>query len=161
MRLIRPLAIAEETTTPCAREGTLYSAAYFAAPVTFARPSMREVGLPRGLLTVMTLSLLLDSLVRLRLRSPARRLRQRAHDRAARQLDLEIIVAEAARIPQHGLRRAQEIFRRRRRAAELRFSGGVAPRLVRYTAKRETCLLDRAALDIETGRDRHQSECIG
>ena len=27
--------------------GTLYSAAYFAAPVTFARPSTREVGLPR------------------------------------------------------------------------------------------------------------------
>ena len=46
--LMRPLAMAEVTTTPCARPGTLYSAAYFAAPVTFARPSMREVGLPNG-----------------------------------------------------------------------------------------------------------------
>src|SRR5438270_11516510 len=47
MRVIRPLAIADETIKPCARPGTLYSAAYLAAPVTLARPSMREVGLPK------------------------------------------------------------------------------------------------------------------
>src|SRR5215510_3337933 len=161
MRLMRPLAMADETTTPCAREGTLYSAAYFAAPVTFARPSMREVGLPRGLVTVMALPLLPDPLVRLRLRSPARRLRQRAHDAAPRQLDLEVVVAESARTPQHGLGRAREALPRRCRAVELRFGFTVAPRLVRHSAECEARLLDRAALDIETDRDRHQSERIG
>ena len=35
-----------EMTQPWARLGTLYSAAYFAAPVTLARPSTRLVGLP-------------------------------------------------------------------------------------------------------------------
>jgi hypothetical protein len=46
MDLIRPFAIALETTTPWARSGALYSAAYFAAPVTFARPSTRLCAVP-------------------------------------------------------------------------------------------------------------------
>src|SRR5262245_45008478 len=101
MRLTRPLAIVAETTNPCARPSTLYSAAYLAAPVTLARPSMREVGLPRWLVAVMAPSCLLsgacsyrrtgshpgsrpgqaspehalsDPFVGLRLRGPARRL---------------------------------------------------------------------------------------
>jgi hypothetical protein len=48
----------------------------------------------------MMLSRLPDALVCLRLRGPARRLHQRAHDAAARQLDLEVVVAEAARTAQ-------------------------------------------------------------
>src|SRR6185437_6708992 len=63
MRLIRPLATVAETTTPCARPGTLYSAAYFAVPVTFARPSTREVGLPRWLVAVMAPSRLAPTFV--------------------------------------------------------------------------------------------------
>ena len=47
MRLMRPLAIVDVTTKPYARPGTLYSAAYFATPVTLARPSTRDVGLPQ------------------------------------------------------------------------------------------------------------------
>src|SRR5919108_1427345 len=101
MRLIRPLAIADETTNPCAKPGTLYSAAYLALPVTFARPSMREVGLPKWLVAVMALCRLLDAFVGLRLRGPARRLRQGTKHAAPRQLDLEVVVAEAARISQH------------------------------------------------------------
>src|SRR5262249_53513826 len=101
MRLIRPLAIAEETTKPCARPGTLYSAAYFAAPVTFAWPSMRDVGLPGWLVAVIALSRLSDPLVRSRLRRPARRLRQCSNDAAPRQLDFEVVVAGAVRVPQH------------------------------------------------------------
>src|SRR5438874_11275543 len=46
MLAIRPLAMREATTQPWARPDTLYSAAYFAAPVTFARPSTREVAMP-------------------------------------------------------------------------------------------------------------------
>src|SRR5882672_9337370 len=121
MCLIRPLAMADDTTTPCARPGTLYSAAYFAAPVTFARPSMREVGLPRMLVALMMLSPSRDPLVRLRLRGAARGLRQRTQHAAPRQLDLEVVVAEAARIAQHRVGRARKALPRRRRSLELRF----------------------------------------
>src|SRR5205807_178247 len=51
--LMRPLAMADDTIKPCARPGKLYSPAYFAAPVTFSRPSMREVDLPRYVVAVM------------------------------------------------------------------------------------------------------------
>src|SRR5262245_9537199 len=98
---MRPLAMADESTTLCAREGTLYSAAYFAAPVTFARPSMREVGRPRRLLKLIAFSRSSDPLVRLRLRFTGCRLGERTHDGAAGDLDLEIVVTEAARITQH------------------------------------------------------------
>ena len=46
MWVMRPLAIVEQTMLAWARPGTLNSAAYFAAPVTLARPSMRDVGVP-------------------------------------------------------------------------------------------------------------------
>src|SRR6266849_5908982 len=160
MCLIRPLAMPDETTNPCARPGTWYSPAYFAAPVTFARPSTREVGLPIWLVTVMPVSRSFDPLVRLRLRGPARRLRQRAHDAAPRQLDLEIVMPEAARIAQHGLGRPQEILRRWRRSVEPCLGFTVAPWLVRDPAEREPRLLDRAGLDIEPDRDRHEGERI-
>jgi hypothetical protein len=46
MCTMRPLAMLDVTTLPWARPGALYSAAYFAAPVTLARPSTRDVAVP-------------------------------------------------------------------------------------------------------------------
>jgi len=46
MRSMRPLAIVDVTTLACARPGVLNSAAYFAAPVTLAGPSTRDVAVP-------------------------------------------------------------------------------------------------------------------
>ena len=46
IRRMRPRAIAEVMTKPCTRPARLYSAAYFAVPVTLTRPSTREVGTP-------------------------------------------------------------------------------------------------------------------
>jgi hypothetical protein len=46
MRAMRPLAIVDVTTLAYARPGVLNSAAYFAAPVTLARPSTRDVAVP-------------------------------------------------------------------------------------------------------------------
>src|SRR6266508_941676 len=103
---------------------------------------------------------LTDPLVRLRLRGAARRLRQRAQDAAPRQLDLEVVVAEAARISQHGFGRVQEALPRCRRSVELRFGFTVAPGLVGYSAEREARLLDRAALDIEANCNRYEGERI-
>jgi hypothetical protein len=45
-RVICPRATALDATQPYARLETLYSAAYFAAPVTLARPSTRLIGFP-------------------------------------------------------------------------------------------------------------------
>src|SRR3954469_23002979 len=99
-------------TKPCARSGTLYSPAYLAAPVTFARPSTREVGLPRRVFVgVIALSGSLDPLIGLRLRRGARCLRQRAHDGPPRQFDLEIVVAKAARLAQNHLGCRGEVVR--------------------------------------------------
>src|SRR5262245_66000232 len=97
----------------------------------------------------MALSRSLDSLVRLRLRSSPRRLGQRTQDAAPRQLDLEVVVAEAARVSQHGLSRMQEVFARRPRSVELRLGLTVAPRFVRDAAERQARLLDRVALHFE------------
>src|ERR1051326_5650342 len=156
MRATRPLAMAEVMTNPCARPGTLYSAAYLAAPMTLARPSTREVAMPR-----IVTGLSPDAFVRLRLRRAGRGLRERAHDRAARQLDLEIVVAEAARLAQEDLRRARKTLARRRRAGEGLFRRAVAPRLVRHPAERKPRRFNSAAFDLQRGRDRYQREGVG
>src|SRR5690349_7107408 len=80
MRRIRPFAIVDDTTLAYARPGVLNSAAYFAEPVTFARPSARETGLP-----IYAMFRSRDFLVGLRLLRAARGLRQRADNRSARQ----------------------------------------------------------------------------
>jgi hypothetical protein len=46
MRAMRPLAMMDVTTLACARPVVFYSPAYFAAPVTLARPSTRDVAAP-------------------------------------------------------------------------------------------------------------------
>src|SRR5712671_5054292 len=108
----------------------------------------------------MALSLLLDPLVRLRLRGSARRLRQRAQNAAPRQLDLEVVVSEALGSSQNGFGRPHEGLARCRRPAELRFGFVVAPRLVRDSAERQARFLDRAVRDIKTDRDRYQGERV-
>src|SRR5262249_57484751 len=72
----------------------------------------------------------------------------------------EVVVAEAARVPQHGVSGTHEVFARGRRSVELRFGLTVAPRLVRDAAERQTRLLDRVALDFEADRDGYQGERI-
>src|SRR6516165_1649202 len=108
----------------------------------------------------MALSPLLDPLIRLRLRGSPRRLGQRTQDATPRQLDLEVVVAEAVRVSQHGLSCTQEIFARGRRSVELRYGLTVAQRLVRDAAERQARLLDRVALDLEADRDGYQGERI-
>ncbi len=46
MRVMRPFVIVAATMLAWARPGVLNSAAYFAAPVTFAMPSTRDVAVP-------------------------------------------------------------------------------------------------------------------
>src|SRR5947209_15987529 len=108
----------------------------------------------------MALSPSLDPLIRLRLRLPARRLGERTHDAAAGELDLEIIVTEAARSAQHNVGGTRKALPRRWRAGELRLGCAIAPRLVGNSAEREPRLLDGFALDLEANRDRHQGKRI-
>src|SRR5262249_18473879 len=123
IRLMRPLAMLDVTTAACASPCVLYSAAYFAAPVTFARPSMRDVGVP----IYVTISP--DLLVRLRLRSALRGLRQRANDAAACKLDLEGIVRVAARLAQQHVGCAREARSIGRLSPQRRLRRRIAPRL--------------------------------
>src|SRR6202023_1483750 len=187
MRLMRPLAMADDTTEPCARAGTLYSPAYLAAPVTFSRPSMREVGLPRYVVPVMrtpavslplpagvpsgevtqaatprdTLSAaLFNTLVRLRLRSAARGLSERTHNRAPGQLDLEVVVAKPAGVSQHGIGRAREALAGCARSPQLSLRRGITPGLVRDPAERETRVPDGVIVELETGSNGNEREGI-
>src|SRR5947209_7146242 len=103
----------------------------------------------------MALSRLLDPLVSLRLRLPPRRLVQRTHDAAPCQLDLEVVVAEAARLAQHDLRGPQEALPRCRSSPQLCFGFAVAPGLVRDAAQREARLLDGSPFDFKPDRNRN------
>src|SRR3977135_583281 len=90
---------------------------------------------------------LTNPFVRLRLWGPARRLCQRAQNAAPCQLDLEVVVAEAARIAQDGIGGAQEALPRCRRPTQQRLGFTVAPRLVRDNAAREPRLPALGAFD--------------
>src|SRR5262249_38596968 len=125
-RAMRPLAIVAHTTLPWRRPATLWSAAYLAAPVTFARPSMRAVAVP--MYRAMAVSG--DLLAGLRLRCAACRLRQRADDGPARQLDLERVVRESPGVAQHEIGRGTERRLGRSLVPERCLGLGVAPRLV-------------------------------
>src|SRR5260370_1348861 len=78
-----------------------------------------------------------DLLVRLRLRRALRGLRERAHDAAARELDLEGIVRVASRLSEPHVRHAGKGRAMGRLSAQRRFRRGMAPRLVRNAAQRE------------------------
>src|SRR5688572_2032537 len=101
-----------------------------------------------------------DLLVGLRLRRTARRLRQRADDRPAREIDFERVVPEALGFAQDQI---GGLYKRRLAggtAAKRRLGPRVAPGLVCDTAERETRLFDDAALELEADRDGYQRERI-
>src|SRR5436309_16112197 len=102
-----------------------------------------------------------DFLVCLRLRRALRRLRQRTHNRAARQFDLEIVMSVTFGATQRCVGSLLEARLRCRLSAQCRFGGPVAPRLMRDSAKRQTRLLDAAAVEFEHRRNRHQREGAG
>src|SRR6266542_6023301 len=103
----------------------------------------------------------LYALVRLRLRGAARRLCEGAQDGTARQLDLEIVVAETACALQQHLGRVRKSLAVRRLAGELRFRLAAAPRLVGDAAERDARLLDVVAIKLEADRDGDQRERAG
>src|SRR5262249_24911698 len=102
-----------------------------------------------------------DLLVGLRLRGGTRRLRDRAHNAPARQVDLEGVVPEALGVAQNEIRGLGERRLAGRLSPKLSFGLCVAPRLMCDAAKRKTRLLDGVAVKLEANRDRYQRECIG
>src|SRR3954471_23582604 len=97
---------------------------------------------------------------RLGLRRAARRLRERAHEAAAREIDLEGVVLVTFCIAQQHVRRAGECCGIGRLPLQDRFSPRIAPRLVRHTAEREPRLLDGVAIELEPDGGRDQGERI-
>ena len=85
MAVMLPLAIVADTTTPYTMPTGACSAAYFAFPVTFSRPSTRLMALPMPIRVVTFMMVpLCDAFVGLRLRRGVCRLAQRPHDRLPR-----------------------------------------------------------------------------
>src|SRR6185312_4320710 len=97
---------------------------------------------------------------RLGLRRAACRLRERAHEAAAREIDLEGVVLIASGIAQQHVRRAGECCGSGRLSLQDRFSLRIAPRLVRHTAECEPRLLDGVAVELEPDRGRDQGKRI-
>src|SRR5258705_4214062 len=97
---------------------------------------------------------------RLGLRRAARCLCERAHEAAAREIDLEGVVLVASGIAQQHVRGAGECCGIGRLSAQDRFSARIAPRLVRHTAEREARLLDGVAIELEPDPGRDQGERI-
>ena len=102
-----------------------------------------------------------DPLVHLRLGRASRRLFQSAYDRAPAKLDLEVVVALAFGIAQHGFGRAGERRLGGRFAHQQLLGLSIAPRLVGDAAERDPRLGDAAVGDAKRGRDRDQRKRIG
>src|SRR5690349_8714476 len=97
---------------------------------------------------------------RLGLRRAARGLRERAHEGAAREIDLEGVVLVASGLAQQHIRRAGERHGVGRLSLQDRFGTRIAPWLVRDATKCEPGFLDRVAIELEPDRDRDQGERI-
>jgi len=101
-----------------------------------------------------------DTFVRLRLRCPVHRLRERAHDAAPRQFDFETILARAMCIAQNRVGCSRESVPRGGGPAQLFFGSAIAPWLVGNATERDACLFDNAAFDLESRCDREQCKGI-
>src|SRR5215831_11567801 len=102
-----------------------------------------------------------DLLVGLRLRGGTRRLRERAHNGPAREVDLEGVVPKALGVAQNEICGLGERRLVGRLSPQLSFGLGIAPRLVCDAAKRKARILDGVAVKLEANRDRYQRKCIG
>src|SRR5258705_3294372 len=97
---------------------------------------------------------------RLGLRRAARCLCERAHEAAAREIDLEGVVLVASGLAQQHVRRAGECCGIGQLPVQGGFSPWIAPRLVRHAAEREPRLLDGVAIELEPDRNLDQGERI-
>src|SRR3954469_15634061 len=98
----------------------------------------------------------LDALVGLGLRRAGGCLRQRPDDGPARQIDLEVVMAEALGIAQDMIGDRPEGGLLRRLAAQHVFRRGVAPRLMGDAAEGYPRLRNLAAVEPQSGSHRHQ-----
>src|SRR5439155_14854795 len=81
-----------------------------------------------------------------RLRRSPRSLTKRSHDGAPRQADLEVVVSVAFGAVQQPIGGLRKCGRVGALSEQGRFGRGTAPWLVRNSAERNACLLDRVAL---------------
>src|SRR5215831_7225703 len=101
-----------------------------------------------------------DFFERLRLRRATRRLRERTHDAAAREIDLEGVVREAFGVAQQHVGRARERRRVGWLPAQRGFGLRITPGLVRDAAERKAPLLYGVAVELEPNRHGDQGERI-
>src|SRR5262245_4703997 len=94
-----------------------------------------------------------DLLVGLRLRGARRRLRERANDGPAGELDLERVVPEALGLVQDEISGFPESRLAGGAAAQRRLSLGIPPGFVRDAAEREPRFPDGSAIELEADCD--------
>src|SRR5258705_7862507 len=107
------------------------------------------------------MDLLRDLLAGLRLGSTARRLRERADDGPAREVDLEGVVPEPLGLAQDQIGRLGKRRLAGAAAAQRGLGLDIPPGLVRDAAEREARLPDGVALELEADRDGDERERIG
>ena len=95
------------------------------------------------------------------MRRTSRRLLERAHDRAARKLDLEAVMGEAFGALQKDSGGIAKRLSAGLLAFETTFGVWHAPRLMSDAPQRNACVPYRASLNFETCGDGDQSERIG
>ena len=95
------------------------------------------------------------------MRRAVRRLCQRPHDGAARQIDLEGVVRVAFGVAQQCVGRSHKRFALRTLPAQRRFYAKIAPWLVGDASQRQPRLFDCIAVELESSRHRHQGEGVG
>src|SRR3954463_5949480 len=101
-----------------------------------------------------------DLLVGLGLGRAAGRLGEGADDGPARQVDLEVVMAETLGLAEDDIRGPGEARLLGRPAAERGLGLGIAPRLVGDAAEGKAGLRDLVALELEADGDGDQSEGI-
>src|SRR5262249_61576740 len=101
-----------------------------------------------------------DLLVGLRLRGGARRLRERAHNRPAREVDLEGVVPKALGVAQNEICGLGERRLAGGLSPQLSFGLRVTPRLMRDAPQRKSRILTVVPVMLTASRAHYQFKCI-
>src|SRR5262245_16363252 len=154
MLVKRPAAIDDATITACSVSGGTSSPAYFASPVTFARPSWRRIGAPMPAVGTAPWPTMLAAASRTSvICTPCNE--QRLARCVPRQLHLEFIPRERPCGGKRSAKRAVQDTCLERLFTQRRFGLRQPPRLLRHGTERNAHRSDAAAIQLERAGCRH------
>src|SRR5215510_127313 len=160
MLVKRPAAIGDATITACSVLGGTSSLAYFASPVTFARPSWRRTGAPMPAVGMARWPTIVAAASRTSVISTSCT-KQRLARCVPRQLHLEFIPRERARGGQRRVERPVQGISLERLSAQCSFGLRQPPRLLRHGTERDAHRSYAAAIQLECAGCRHHCVFVG